>query len=105
NPNPIPIHVLRVGGPDTINIGTAGNAQNVAGTLTIVNAFGKDTITVDDSADTSARNVTLDTAAPNGDNDPFGTVSGLTPGVITYEAADTASLTIDGGAAGNSFNL
>jgi len=103
--NIIPIPLPRHGGPDTVNVGNAGNAQDINGPLTIENSWGQDTVTVDDSADTTARSVALGTAPPAGDADPFGTVSGLTPAPITYEAADTSSLTIDGGSGGNTFNV
>ena len=103
--NIIPIPLPRHGGPDTINVGNAGNAQNINAPLTIENSWGLDTVTVDDSADTTARTVTLGTAPPAGDSDVFGTVSGLTPATITYESADTSSLTLDGGTGGNTFNV
>ena len=103
--NIIPIPLPRHGGPDTINVGNAGNAQNISSPLTIENSYGLDTVTVDDSADATARSVTLGTAPPAGDSDPFGTIAGLTPAAITYEAADTSSLTINGGSGGNTFNV
>ena len=101
----IPFPFPRHGGPDTFNIENAGNAQNVNGALTIENSYGQDTITVDDSADATPRSVTLGTAPPAGNSDPFGTISGLAPATITYEAADTASLTINAGGGGNTFTV
>lgn len=93
------------GGPNTINVTNAGSTQGIASPLTIENSWGLNTVTVDDSADTIARTVTLGTAAPAGDSDPFGTVSGISPGTITYESADVSSMTIDGGSGGNTFNV
>lgn len=103
--NIIPIPLPRHGGPDTINVGNAGNAQDINAPLAIENSWGLDTVTIDDSADTTARTVTLSIAPPAGDSDVFGTVSGLTPATITYESADTSSLTLDGGTGGNTFNV
>ena len=96
---------ILLGGPDTINIGNAGSAQSITQSLTIENSWSHDTITIDDSADAAAHIAALGTAPPAGDSDPFGTVSGLSPGTITYEAADTASLTVNGGTGANIFTI
>lgn len=103
--NPIIIPPLLHGGPDTINVTDGGSTQNINAPLTIQNAWGQDPVTVDDSADATARTVTLSTAPPAGDSDPFGTISGLSPAPITYEAADVSSLAVDGGSGGNTFNV
>jgi uncharacterized repeat protein (TIGR01451 family) len=98
------------GGNDTVTITSGGSVQNILGTVNVESPGGADTITVDDSADTTAQTVSLDSVAPNssdseGNSDEYGTISGLAPGQINYEAPDTHSLTIDGGSGANTYDV
>src|SRR5262249_10284178 len=92
------------GGADQVNIGNAGSVQQIGGTVTILNAPSLSTITVDDSADGVARTVTHDTFTPAGDL-PHGRITGLAPAVIQYRYNDALSVTVQGGTAGNTFNV
>src|SRR5262249_52740861 len=56
-------------------------------------------VTLDDSADTFARNVTL-----NAVGDVYG-IAGLAPGNITYRMQHGHNLIINGGSGGNTFNV
>src|SRR5581483_951882 len=91
-------------------VGAAGSVQGVQGTLNVENPASLNALVVDDSADSAARTVTLSTFAPNpsdseGNNDPWGAISGLAPAAINYEYADTAGVTISSGTAGDTFNV
>jgi hypothetical protein len=93
------------GGGDVVNVGSAGSVQNILGALRVDNNPSLTTLTVDDSADTAARTVTLDTFTPSGDT-PWASIVGLSPASISYEQADVSSpVTIDGGSGGNTFNV
>jgi hypothetical protein len=100
------VHVVG-GGSDTVNIGANGSVQGIQGTVNIENPPSLTTIHVDDSADSTARTVTLSNIFSNpadseGNSDPWGQISGLAPGTINYEYSHTQSLTISTGtAAGN----
>ncbi len=81
------------GGADTVTLGDAGNAQNLLGTINIANTGGSTNLTVNDSADTTARTTSV-TAT---------TLTGITPATITY--ANLSALTIEGGSGGNTFTV
>src|SRR5207237_5431604 len=88
-------------GSDTVNIGFGGSVQGITGAVNIENPLSYSTVYVDDSADTNARTATLDTFQNPGDsegnNEGWGQISGLAPGTINYEYADTGSVTIKTG--------
>jgi hypothetical protein len=95
---------LVLAGATAVKVGNAGSAQGIVGSLNIENPSTiKNTIVVDDSADTTARTVTLSTLGTNpsdsqANTDPWGQIVGLAVlGHINYEYADTSSLTIKGG--------
>jgi hypothetical protein len=97
-------------GADTVTLGNNGSVQGIQGTVNIENPPSSDTITVDDSADSGARNVTFGTLSPNpadseGNNDSYGPIVGLAPGQINYEDADTTALTVDGGSGNNTYTV
>lgn len=97
----------RRGGPDTYNVGNAGSMQGINGKLNIENNWGYNTIALDDSADTTARAVTLDSFTPTGDT-PWQSVHGLAPADVKYESADVDPahpVVILGGSGGNTFNV
>jgi autotransporter-associated beta strand protein len=87
------------------------DVQGIASTLNLENPGGVDTIVVDDSADGTARKTTLSTLNSNpadsqqGSIDQWGQISGLAPGNINYEYADTGNLTIDGSGGGGTFKV
>jgi hypothetical protein len=89
---------------DTVNVGVARQVAGIDGTLNIGNPTGFSTITVDDSADTTAQNVTLSTFTPQGDTS-FGAITGLSPGTINYRYGDTTSVTLKTGKGGNTLGV
>jgi hypothetical protein len=82
----------------TVNIGNAGSVQQIVGPLTITNPPDYTTVNVDDSADGTTRNVTLDTATIGGFD--CGRITGLAPSAIQYRYIDTTSATIETGPGG-----
>jgi hypothetical protein len=93
----------------TINIGSGGSVQGIQGPIDLENPSNYNTITIDDSADTSARTVTLKTVTNrtvlDGDTAAAGQLSGLAPAPITWEYYDTSSVTINGGTGSNTWNI
>jgi hypothetical protein len=94
---------VETGSPNTITIGDAGSVAGILDTLDIENPNSSNTITVDDSAN-RGQIVALTTLGKNtgdsdGNTDHWGTISGLSPGHILYEYADTRSLTLKTGPA------
>src|SRR5262249_2386927 len=94
-------------GLSTVNVGNAGSTQGIDHTLSIENQTFT-YITVDDTADTTARTVTFSTLGTNtsdseGNTDSWGRISGLSPGNIYYEYRDTPNVRIMGGSGGNTF--
>jgi hypothetical protein len=98
-------------GPTTVNVGdSTDGVQDILGTLNIENPPALTTVTVDDSANTSAPTFTLSTLGVNpadfpsdvpddSRSDTWGQISGLPGGaVINYEYDDTQSLTLQTGA-------
>ena len=100
-----------VGGAGSIvNVDNAGTVQGILGALNIENPPSFNSIVIDDSADSTARTVTLSSFSPNPfdsdlNSDTYGKVHLLAPADINYEFGDTSSLTIDGGSGGNTFNV
>jgi hypothetical protein len=82
-------------GFDTVNVGNAGSVQGILGAVSISNPPSFTTLSIDDSADTTARNVTLTN----------GSITGLAPVPISYTQADLESLTVEGGTGGNTYNV
>ena len=97
------------GGGDTVNVGNAGSVQGILGTLSIENPPSHDTISVDDSADTTARTVTLSTFVNPADSehnsDPWGSITGLAPAAINYEYRDTSSVSVTTGHGADTVNV
>jgi hypothetical protein len=90
-------------GPYTAHSVIVGNAGSLQGILGTVNIEGPPTlvdITVDDSADTTARTATLSVLGANpadsqGNSNVWGQISGLTASApINYEYGDTSSVTV-----------
>jgi hypothetical protein len=82
----------------TVNIGNHSNANGITSTLTITDPPSFAIINVDDSVDSTARTVTLDTVTVG--EASFGRITGIGTGAIEYRYADTASLTVKTGFGG-----
>ena len=94
------------GSSDSVTLGQGGppiaGMQDLFGTINVTNVLdnaGSIDLTLDDSADTTGQTATLD------DNGTTGSVTGLSPALITYTDADINSLTINGGEGFNVFNV
>jgi hypothetical protein len=98
------------GAAATFNVGN-GTVAGILGTLHLEGPSSPNTIVLNDSADTTARTVTLSDIGANpadsqGNSDPWGQVSGLAPANINYEYGDANGLTVETGtAAGNVINV
>jgi hypothetical protein len=89
-------------GSSTVHVGNAGSVQGILGALNIENPPNFNIIVVDDSADATARTVTLSSGGnafndSDGNGDPYGFITGLAPATISYEYFDSTSVTINGG--------
>jgi hypothetical protein len=80
---------------DTVTVGNAGSVQDINGDVDVTNAGGLTSLTVDDSADATARNVVLTAFS----------VSGLAPALISWTPGDINNLGINGGTGGNTFTV
>ncbi len=74
-----------------VNVGKAGSVQGIRGSLTVTNPPRYTALNVDDSADTTGRTVTITNAA----------ITGLAPGIISYQQNDLSGLSIQAGSAGS----
>jgi hypothetical protein len=92
---------------DEVDMGKNGSMQSIQAPVTLIDiGTGSFTtsnssydLTLDDSADMVARNVTLSTA--NG----LRTVTNLAPTTISFDDIGLLTLTINGGSGGNTFNV
>jgi hypothetical protein len=88
-------------GATSVQVGASGSVQSILGQLEIESQIGarSNTVTVDDSADPTGRNATVETAIPPSppypDADRFGVIQGLAPGEIRYEYNDTIQVSIN----------
>jgi hypothetical protein len=83
-----------------VNVGLNGSVQGITGTLTIRNPANHNTINVDDSADATARTVTVGDAGGG-----FSLVHGLAPADVLFAYAETNSVTVSTGTGGNTVNV
>jgi hypothetical protein len=90
-----PLTIHGTSGSDVVNIGSAGSTTFIEGVVAIDNAGSFTHITIDDSADFTARVVTL---ADSG-------ISGLTPAAINWSAADTSAVSLIMGTAADTVNV
>ncbi len=112
--------VLNIYGGGTGNAINLGDPvlgmQGIQGIVNLVNPFATNTVIVDDSADTVAQTVTLNTLnkspIPSDPGGIFGQISGLVApnsAAINYKYVDTQSITIKGGktaaGVGDTFNV
>jgi hypothetical protein len=92
------------GGPDAVRVGNATDGVgDVAGALVVTNNASTTALTVDDSADTTARVASLDTYTGS-DGYLYGEVSGLGAAAVSYRSDVVSSVTVNGGG-GNTFNV
>ena len=90
-------------GSDVVIVGDAGSVQGIAGTLNIEDPPSFVALTIDDSADTTGRTLTLGSSTlPDGSS---GSISGLAPANINYAFNDTDSVTIKTGRGGDIINV
>ena len=80
------------GAHDTITLGNAGVTTGIAQPLSIL-GNGTDIVTVNDSADATARTIVLTST----------TLGGITPGLITYSSL--ATLNVNAGSGNNTVNI
>jgi hypothetical protein len=96
NSDPLTINGNGGNGNDSVVLGKAGSVANLHSEVTITNQPSLTTLTIDDSADTVGRNVTL-----NNDGQPpetaFGQVNGLTTATVAYKYSDTRALNLKTG--------
>jgi hypothetical protein len=90
-------------GADTVTLGALAGIgmANLLGNVTVTNAAGTTALTLDDSQDMGVPGET----ATITDNGTTGTEQGLSPGTVTYTNSGLSALTINGGTAGNSFDV
>jgi hypothetical protein len=91
-------------GPATINVGNAGSLAGIQGQLNLENEPSFDTVNINGQADSASNTVTLSTVTRSGDTS-LGALDGLAPAEITWDYFDTASVTINAGSGGNTFNI
>jgi hypothetical protein len=93
-------------GQDTVNFGFGGTVQEVKGTVNVQNTSSFTQLTVEDSLDATPRTFSLCAFTPAGTNYPFGSITGLAPGVINYRAVDMRDpVNIRGGVGGNTITV
>ena len=90
-------------GLDTVNIGNGGNVQGILAPVTLQNPPLRNTISIDDHADPTARAVTLSTYSSGGAN--WGAITGLAPAAINYKYADTTSVSLTTGTGAGIVNV
>jgi len=78
-----------------LNIGNAGSVQGILGSVASTNPPNFTTVTVDDSADPTARTSIY---TSSGGND---TLTGLAPATLSWVDGDTNTVTVEGGTGGN----
>jgi hypothetical protein len=84
------------GATETVSVGnTADGVQDIQATLTVNNPKGHSVLSLDDSADSTGRKVTLSA----------GTISGLAPQNISFDPNALSALKISGGSGGNTFTI
>ena len=98
----VPVNLIGHSLNTTVNVGNAGSVQAINSALTITNPPAYTTVNVNDSADSAARTVTLDTVSIGGAN--YGRITGLAPASIQYKYFDTTTVTVQTGTGGATVN-
>jgi hypothetical protein len=86
----------------TTTVGDASLTADILSPVAVRSTGGSNTLTIDDSADSSSTTVTLDNSS--GNESAPSEVTGLSSGAIEYGAGITA-VNINGGSGGNTFNV
>jgi hypothetical protein len=89
-------------GNKTLDLGTGpGSVQGIHGAITLSDPGSTTAVTVDDSADTVARQGTLSLSAAAGQ----ATLAGLAPQPLLYTPAEVGTLTVKGGVGGSTLTV
>ena len=91
------------GGGDAIAIGNNGDMSTIGGTVRVRDHAGTSSLTIDDSADNTGRNVNLQV-----NNEPTQSaedVSGLSQAIINFAVPQVSPVTIDAGSGDNNFTV
>jgi hypothetical protein len=80
---------------DAVTIGNAGSVQGITGPVNVTNANALSSLVVDDSADATARTVTMSDT----------TIHGLAPADITYDPAAISDFTVTAGSGADTFTV
>jgi hypothetical protein len=91
-----------------ITVGNSGSVAGIRGALNLENDHGgRDTITIDDSNDSAGRTFIMARLPGDESGNTFDQLSSTNAmtGVITWDNADTLSVTLNGGSGGNTFDI
>jgi hypothetical protein len=91
---PLHIHGQGQNFSDPVDLSDSGVVSGIAGPVSVDSSTGTMALMIDASSDPSSHDMTLEGGAT-------GTVSGLSPGDVTYTTSDLSSLTIATGPAGH----
>jgi len=94
-PSGVTTTVTSSAGRDFVNVGNFGNVQGILGAVFVSNPTNLTDLNIDDSTDSTGRNVTVSNAF----------VTGIAPAGINFVANDIGNLSISGGTGGNIFNV
>jgi hypothetical protein len=86
-------------GADVVKVGLLGNMQEIRGALSVTNIGNWSRLELDNRHGQNARAVTINST------NTLGTVSGLSPGIITFNRKDIRSLTVHGGVGSNVYDV
>jgi hypothetical protein len=91
-----PTSFVGEGADNIVRLGKGGNMQAILAPVTLTHpaSFGAIDLTLDDSNDPVAQDVTM------GVSNGFGTVAGLAPATISYKASDVLNVDVRGGSGG-----
>jgi hypothetical protein len=94
-------------GHDAVTIGDAGLTQNVAGNVAISNVDGRTDLSVDDSADSSGRSITVHSTHSSPSPVTTGSIVGFTPAgtAITWAAGQLSSLDLNTGSGNDTASI
>src|SRR5260370_6112949 len=96
----VPVRLDSGGGNDAVTVGnTTNGVQSILGPLAVHNGPAFSTLSVDDSAGTTARTITLSVTGSSG------TISGLAPVPITYATGDVSSVSLVTGHGADTVNV
>ena len=92
------------GGAETVTIGN-GSTRAIDGAITVRNRTGLTDMRVDDSGDPMSQTATLAAVRLNPTGDLLGSLSGLAPSTIGFNALELSALTIDTGKVASSLTV